>query len=79
MTNIVTEEEDRKFIHEANNHLFIIKGTAGILKRKIAKGETPVEDLVERLDKIEAAVDLMTEMFQERRARYGNPDKEKVE
>ena len=75
---MVTEEEDRKFIHEANNHLFIIKGTAGILKRKIAKGETPSSELVDRLDKIEAAVDLMTDMFQKRRSVYVDSDTEKV-
>ena len=65
-----SEEEDRKFIHEANNHLFIIKGTAGILKRKVQKPDTSTQDILDRLDKIEAAVDSMTEMFKTRRSRY---------
>lgn len=70
MANIITEEEDRKFIHAANNHLFIMKGTAGILRRKVSKELGENEDILARIDKIESAVDKLTEMFKERRSLY---------
>ena len=70
MANLISEEEDRKFIHEANNHLFIIKGTSGILRRKLTRELGEGNELLQRLDKIETAVDTMTEMFKNRRQLY---------
>lgn len=75
MKNIITEEEDRKFIHAANNHLFIMKGTISIIKRKLSKQIEDPQEYIERLDKIEAAVDKLTEMFVERRSIYVPPEK----
>ena len=75
MANIITEEEDRKFMHAANNHLFVVKGTISILKRKLSKSVDNPEEYIERLDKMESAVDQLTQMFKDRRALYV-PEKE---
>lgn len=70
MSTVITEEDDRKFIHEANNHLFILKGGAGILRRKLSKELGDENELLERIDKLEKAIDSLTEMFKNRRALY---------